>query len=71
MTNAESYTSGCESEFHGSSFVSGKAAAREVRIKSTRDNGYLVEGLNGGEEVITAGPAELRDGDRIKIKGAS
>ncbi len=49
----------------------GRAEAREVRIKSTRDNGYLVEGLNGGEEVITAGPAELHDGDRIKIKGAS
>lgn len=49
----------------------GKAAAREVRIKSTRSNGYLVEGLNGGEDVITAGPANLQDGDKIKIKGVS
>ncbi len=49
----------------------GKAAAREVRIKSTRSNGYLVEGLNGGEDVITAGPSNLQEGDRIRIKGDS
>ncbi len=49
----------------------GKVAAREVRIRSTRSNGYLVEGLNGGEDVITAGPANLQEGDRIKIKGDS
>jgi hypothetical protein len=30
-----------------------------------------VEGLNGGEDVVTAGPAGLKDGDKIKIKGQS
>ncbi len=49
----------------------GRATFREVRIKGTRGNGYLVEGLAGGENVITAGPTDLRDGDRIKIKGQS
>jgi HlyD family secretion protein len=49
----------------------GKATAREVRIRATRSNGYLVDGLSGGEDVITSGPANLQDGDRIKIKGQS
>jgi len=49
----------------------GRATAREVRIKATRSNGFLVEGLAGGEDIITAGPATLKDGDRIKIKGQS
>jgi hypothetical protein len=30
-----------------------------------------VDGLVGGEDVITAGPADLKDGDKIKIKGQS
>lgn len=47
----------------------GKATAREVRVKSTRSNGYLVEGLTGGEDVITSGPADLKAGDKIRIKG--
>lgn len=49
----------------------GKATAREVRIKATRSNGYLVEGLSGDEDIITAGPANLQDGDKIRIKGES
>jgi HlyD family secretion protein len=49
----------------------GKARVREVKIKSTRNNGYLVEGLTGGENVITAGPTSLQDGDHIKMKGQS
>ncbi len=49
----------------------GKAAAREVRINATRSEGYLVEGLTGGEDVITAGPADLQDGDKIRIRGQS
>ncbi len=49
----------------------GKAIQREVRIKSQRSGGYLVDGLNGGETVITTAPATLKDGDKIKIKGQS
>jgi HlyD family secretion protein len=49
----------------------GKALMREVRIQATRSKGYLVEGLTGGEDVITSGPSTLKDGDKIKIKGQS
>ena len=49
----------------------GKATAREVKILSQRSGGVLVQGLNGGEDVITTGPADLKDGEKIKIKGQS
>jgi HlyD family secretion protein len=49
----------------------GKAVAREVHILSQRADGSLVAGLVGGESVITAAPATLKDGDKIKIKGQS
>jgi hypothetical protein len=49
----------------------GKAVAREVQVISTRSNGVMVQGLVGGENVITSGPATLKDGDKIKIKGQS
>jgi HlyD family secretion protein len=49
----------------------GKAVQREVRVRAQRSGGVLVEGLNGGEDVITAGPQTLKDGDKIKIKGQS
>lgn len=49
----------------------GKALQREVKILSQRSGGYLVQGLTGGEEVITTAPANLKDGDKIKIKGQS
>ncbi|HET6178608.1 MAG TPA: efflux RND transporter periplasmic adaptor subunit [Candidatus Sulfotelmatobacter sp.] len=48
-----------------------KALRRDVRVLAQRSGGFLVEGLNGGEDVITAGPADLNDGDKIKIKGQS
>jgi HlyD family secretion protein len=51
--------------------VNGRAVAREVRVRSTRTNGCLVDGLTGGEDLITAGPASLQDGDRVKVKGGS
>ena len=44
---------------------------REVQVISQRSNGILVGGLTGGENVITAAPPNLKDGDRIKIKGQS
>ncbi|HEY1465134.1 MAG TPA: efflux RND transporter periplasmic adaptor subunit [Terriglobales bacterium] len=48
-----------------------KAIAREVQVISTRSNGVMVQGLVGGENVITSGPPTLKDGDKIKIKGQS
>ena len=47
----------------------GKALMREVQVVSTRSGGALVSGLVGGESLITAAPAGLKDGDKIKIKG--
>jgi HlyD family secretion protein len=62
-------------ERNGKKFVfvvlGGRAVTREVRVKSTRTNGCLVEGLTGGEDLITAGPVNLQDGDRVKVKGGS
>jgi len=46
-----------------------KALRREVRVVAQRSGGVLVEGLVGGEDVITSGPADLKDGDKIRIKG--
>lgn len=50
---------------------SGKAVAREVHVVGQRSDGALVDGLVGGESVISAAPATLKDGDKIKIKGQS
>ena len=49
----------------------GKAVAREIHVTSQRSDGALVDGLVGGETVITTAPATLKDGDKIKIKGQS
>jgi HlyD family secretion protein len=49
----------------------GRAVAREIHILSQRADGALVDGLVGGENVITTAPATLKDGDKIKIKGQS
>ncbi len=49
----------------------GKARMREVHVLSQRSDGFLVDGLVGGESVISKGPPDLKDGDTIKIKGQS
>jgi HlyD family secretion protein len=49
----------------------GKALEREVQVVSQRSSGFMVKGLNGGENVITSAPPTLKDGDKIKIKGQS
>jgi HlyD family secretion protein len=49
----------------------GKAVGRDVRVVGQRSDGALVDGLVGGESVITAAPSTLKDGDKIKIKGQS
>jgi HlyD family secretion protein len=48
-----------------------KAVAREVHVLGQRSDGVLVDGLVGGESVITTAPANLKDGQTIKIKGQS
>jgi len=47
----------------------GKARMREVHVLNQRTDGFLVDGLVGGESVITKGPQGLKDGDTIKVKG--
>lgn len=49
----------------------GKAVAREVKVQAQRSGGVMVQGLNGGEDVITSAPQDLKDGEKIKIKGQS
>ncbi len=49
----------------------GKALLREVKVLSPRSGGALVQGLNGGEDVITSAPQDLKDGNKIQIKGQS
>jgi HlyD family secretion protein len=48
-----------------------KAVMKTVRIVEQRGNGYLVDGPINGENVITSGPENLKDGQSIKIKGQS
>src|ERR1700719_2598651 len=59
----------------GTKFVllafNGKALRRNVHVQGQRSGGYLVDSLVGGESVITAGPADLQDGQKIRIKGQS
>jgi HlyD family secretion protein len=47
----------------------GKAVARQVSVQAEMADGFLVNGLTGGEDVISIGPPDLKDGDRIRIKG--
>jgi HlyD family secretion protein len=48
-----------------------KAVMKPVNVIGTRSGGFVVSGLIGGENVITAGPADLKDGQKITIKGQS
>ena len=49
----------------------GKTLRRDVHVQGQRSGGYLVDSLVGGESLITAGPADLQDGQKIRIKGQS
>jgi len=46
----------------------GRAVAREVKILNQRSDGYVVDGLTGGEDIIVNAPPDLKNGDRVKIK---
>jgi HlyD family secretion protein len=46
------------------------AKAREVKVITQRNNGYMVEGLTGGEDVIVRPPTDLKDGDKIRLKAS-
>jgi HlyD family secretion protein len=46
------------------------AKAREVKVVSQRSNGSLVEGLTGGEDIIVRPPADLKDGDKVRLKAS-
>ena len=55
----------------GTKFVfiafNGKTLRRDVHVQSQRSGGYLVDSLVGGENVITTAPANLEDGQNIRI----
>jgi HlyD family secretion protein len=59
----------------GAKFVliafNGRALRRDVHVQGQRSGGYLVDSLVGGENVITTAPANLQDGQKIRIKGQS
>ncbi len=51
--------------------LNGKALARPVKTGGTTANGLVVEqGLIGGEDLVLAPPATLKNGDRVHMKGA-
>ena len=39
------------------------------RGEESGDYYYLLEGLSGGEVVVTDGANQLQDGDRVKLRG--
>jgi len=51
--------------------LNGRTMRRDVSVLAPRSGGYLVDSLVGGESVVTAGPADLKDGQKIRIKGQS
>ncbi len=48
-------------------FSGGKAMERAVKMVGRRSGGDVVEGLNGGESVITKAPPDVKDGSRVKL----
>jgi len=51
--------------------LNGKAIARPVKTGGSTAKGVVVEqGLIGGEDLVLAPPASLKNGDRVHVKGA-
>jgi HlyD family secretion protein len=59
----------------GSKFVfiifNGRTLRRDVHVLGPRSGGYLVDSLVGGESVVTSAPPDLKDGQKIRVKGQS
>lgn len=58
---------------NGAVFVvlSGRAMRRPVKVASTGSHSVQIsEGLIGGEDVILNPPTDLKDGERVQVKGA-
>src|SRR5262249_8021158 len=59
----------------GSKYVfivfNGRATRRNVHVLGPRSGGFLVDGLIGGESVITSAPADLKDDEKVSVKGQS
>jgi HlyD family secretion protein len=51
--------------------LNGRIVRREVHVLGPRSGGYLVDSLVGGESVVTVAPADLKDGQKIRVKGQS
>jgi HlyD family secretion protein len=51
--------------------LNGRTLRRDVNVLGPRSGGYLVDSLVGGESLVTAAPADLKDGQKIRIKGQS
>ena len=51
--------------------LNGKVVMKQVKILSQRSDGYLVDGPVNGENVVTSGPENLKDGQSVKVKGQS
>lgn len=52
--------------------IGGKVVKRPVRVTGSTSEGMRVEeGLIGGEDLILNPSAELKDGDKVKVKGAT
>jgi HlyD family secretion protein len=52
--------------------LNGRAVRRPVRISGTTSKGLRVDdGLIGGEDLIVSPPPDLRDGDKVKPRGAA
>ncbi len=51
--------------------LNGRAVRRSVKVAGSTNQGLRIEeGLIGGEDLIVNPPAELKDGDKVKRKGA-
>ncbi len=52
--------------------LGGKVIKRAVRVSGSTSEGLRVEeGLIGGEDLVLNPPAELKDGDKVKLKGTA
>ncbi|HET8796743.1 MAG TPA: efflux RND transporter periplasmic adaptor subunit, partial [Thermoanaerobaculia bacterium] len=52
--------------------IEGKLERRAVKVEgATGDNARILAGLTGGESVVVEGPADLADGEKVKVNSES